>query len=415
MMPRLTRFAVALGLIAGLCAGASACGGSGQQANVTVIVPWATNGTEYNAFAHIADQFAASHHFQVTMDSTPDFAEQLETDAATGNLPDLVDLPSPGAVEQYERKPDGLKRLAINLGSYDQPWRSLAESSSGQVYAVPVKADIKSLIWYKKGTLPGTTWAALENISRSGTPWCLGLENETTSGWPGADWVADILLSRYGAGAYESWLDGAWTQGKAGDAWQAWGTLIRYGAGVPGNALTALETPFGSAIDTKGCELEHGALSATGLRSTAGYSYELFPSMSGQPAPILVSGDFMGLFTANPYARSLLEYLATATAQKAWVEQPGYAFSADSKVVPGDYPGGVERGIANLLRPENSRTLCFSAEDIMPPDLSTAFENAILQYVYDHNLLDGLLSSLQTTANGVQGAGESRVVKNACA
>jgi len=413
MKPRLTRCAVALGLAAALCAGATACGGASQEATVTVIVPW--TGTEYSAFYNVAHPFAQSHHFRLSIKSTPAFAQQLEADAATGDLPDLVDLPSPGAVEQYEGKADGLKPLSIGLGSYDQPWRSLAESPSGMVYAVPVKADVKSLIWYKKGVLAGATWAALEKISRSGTPWCLGLESGSTSGWPGADWVADILLSASGAGTYESWLAGAWKPGAVGGAWQAWGALIRYGAAVRGGALAALETPYNRAMAAGGCELEHGALSATGLTSMAGYSYVPFPPISSSPAPVLVSGDFMGLFTGNPYARSLLQYLASSRAQKLWVDQPGgHAFSADSAVRPADYPPGAERDIASLLKPETGGPRCFSAEDIMAPDLSAAFEQAILDYVDNLRSLGGLLAGLQKTAQGVQGPGELQVAKNAC-
>jgi alpha-glucoside transport system substrate-binding protein len=417
MRPRFTRVVVALAAAACLCATATACGvgggGVGQEPTVTIIVPW--TGAELNAFTFVVDQFASAHHFRPDIESTPAFAQQLDADAATGDLPDLVDLPSPGAVEQYERKADGLKPLSVSLSSYDQPWRGLAESSSGTVYAVPVKADVKSLIWYKSGVLPGPTWAALQNVSRRGTPWCLGLASGSASGWPGADWVADILLSGYGAGAYQSWLTGTWEGGRVGAAWRTWGSLMRDGAAVPGGVLAVLETSYNSAIAAQGCDLEHGALSASGLTSTAGYSYEPFPSISGGPAPVLVSGDFMGLFTSNPYARSLLAYLASYPAQKSWVNQPGaHAFSADGDVQPGDYPAGAERGIASLLKPATGRTLCFSAEDIMAPDLSTAFEQAILDYVSKPGSLPGLLSGLQKTADGVQGDGELQVAKKAC-
>lgn len=424
MRPRLTRLVVALTLAAGLCAGATACG-AGQEPTVTIVVPWADGGPEYGAFYNVVQPFAQSHHFQVKIISTPAFAQQLDVGEATDDLPDLVDLPSPGAVAQYENGFDGinLEPLSIGLRSYDQPWQSLAESA-GTVYAVPIKADVKSLIWYKTGALPGSDWAALKSASVSGTPWCLGLANGSASGWPGADWVADILLSTYGPAAYESWLEGAWMSGQVANAWQTWGMLIRDSAvvpAVPGGRLGALKTQFNDAIVGTGCELEHGALSATGLPSTVGYSYEQFPSISGRPAPVLVSGDFMGLFTNNPYARSLLQYLATYTAQKSWVNQSGgYAFSADNAVQPDDYPPGVERKIANLLQPGTGLTMCFSAEDTMTPDLSAAFEQAILEYVNDPDVtfLDGLLKGLQQTANGelkgTQRAGEQQVEEKAC-
>lgn len=411
MRARFIRSVVALALLAGLCA----CGSS-REATVTVIVPWVKTGAEYRAFSTVAHQYSKSRGFKLDIEYTPDFAQQLEADAATGNLPDLVDLPSPGAVAQYETPHDGieLRPLSADLRHYDQPWRGLAESS-GKVYAVPVKADIKSLIWYKSGALASDSWSALQAASSSGTPWCLGLADVSSSGWPGADWVADILLSEYGTMAYKNWLEGAWTSGTVMGAWKMWGDLIRDGRAVFGGPPMALETPFGDSTAAKGCELTHGALSAMFQRpqSLDGYTHEQFPSISVSPAPILVSGDFMGLFTDNQNARGLLEYLARDPAQESWVKRAGYAFSADTDVTPGYYPQ-MERSIASLLMPNPDRTFCFSAGDIMTTGLSAAFDQAILDYVYKPNSLVALLADLQKTAKGLKNASELQVARKAC-
>jgi len=417
MRAGITRFTLALALAAGLCA-AAGCGGAPQEPTVTILVPW--SGAQLTAFLNVVQPWENGHHVLVDAEYTSSYMQQINADLQAGEPPDLVDFSEPGAVEQYEGYHD-LKSLPIDLGSYDQPWRSLAESSDGTVYAVPVKADVKSLIWYKtsyvKGSPTSTTWTALERFTRTGTPWCLGLNNGgSDNGWPGADWVAEILLSADGAGTYRDWLTGTlgWESSQVMDAWQAWGRLIRYGAAVPGGAKAALGTPYASAITTKGCGLDLSALSATGLTSTAGYNYVPFPSISGMPAPVLVSGDFMTMFTDNPNARSLLQYLASGQAQERWVQQPGvHAFSADSEVLPSDYPRGPEQSIADLLQPTESATRCFSAEDIMVPDLTTAFENAILDYVHDPNSLKSLLDGLQMTAIGKKEA-KDQVAGNAC-
>jgi alpha-glucoside transport system substrate-binding protein len=221
-----------------------------------------------------------------------------------------VDLPSPAAVSQYKKSGQLRPLSGINLSSYDEPWRSLAESN-GTVYAIPVKADVKSLIWYNKDVLrsPPDTWGALQAISRHGGAWCLGLASGPASGWPGDDWVAEILLSMSGNNTkpYENWLGGQlpWTSFQVNDAWQKWGALMRSGAAVYGGPLYALKTNFGSpafgkAMSSHGCELERGALTATGLKPAANISFTLFPPISGAVFPLLVSGDFMGQFSSNP-------------------------------------------------------------------------------------------------------------------
>lgn len=74
---------------------------------------------------------------------------------------------------------------------------------------------------------------------------------------------------------------------------------------------------------------------AAGPRGTSGIEVRTaWTTISGQAPPILVSGDFMGLFTRNQDARNLLTYLASRRAQTLWVEQAGHAFSADQAVLP---------------------------------------------------------------------------------
>jgi hypothetical protein len=186
---------------------------------------------------------------------------------------------------------------------------------------------------------------------------------------------------------------------------------MRYGAAVPGGVSGALITAFKEAMTNRNrCTVEHGALIATGLSSTAGYSYVRFPSVSGAASPALVSGDFMGLFTDNPNARRLLGYLATKEAQALWVGQPrGDAFSADQAVRPTDYPPGVRRDIAGLLQPGAGTTLCFAAGDVMVPDVSAAFSQAVLEYVNKPSSLKDLLESLKRIQQGAQGVPSSPV------
>jgi alpha-glucoside transport system substrate-binding protein len=409
---------MALLLALGLGAACAACGGVAQSQAVTIMVPWSMGTGEYSAFAAVMNRFEDETGIQVRPQVTRAVAQQLDADLSAGNPPDLVDLPSPGAVEQYEAE-GHLQPLTVDLSAYDQPWRGLAKSATGTVYAVPVKADVKSLIWYNTSavTVPPASWKTLENLSGHGTPWCLGLASGSTSGWPGADWVADLLLSRHQAGDYTKWLAGqlSWQSPEVEDAWQTWGSLMRHGAAVDGGIKGALFTQFNNAargMAAGGCELEHGALSATGLTSTAGYGYVVLPSASGPAAPLMVSGDFMGLFTGNPAARKFLTYLASDEAQKLWVRQAGgHAFSADSAVTPAAYPPGVQRQMAGLLQPSARTALCFDAGDMMVPDMSTAFQQAALRYINDRRTLPGLLAGLQKTQRG---AGSSPGAKLAC-
>lgn len=415
------RLALAGGLAVALaaCGVAATAGGAGGE-TVTVLVPWDAGSSEYTAFTTVAGKFTSGTGIQVIPESTRALTQQLSADLAAGSPPDIADLPNPSAVDRYA---GSIKAMSgISLNSYDEPWRSLAESSTGtRVLAVPVKVDIKSLLWFdtRNVTSPPRNWAELTDVARSGTPWCLGLSSGPTSGWPGADWIADIMLSTVPVSDYQRWLNGtlSWESPQVSTAWQTWGMLLRYGSAVAGGAGGALADSFSTAITTGSCQLTHGALSAIDPPPSAtGYGYVPFPSESGAARPALVSGDFMAPFTSNPSASEFLRYLASPGAQRLWVRQSGgYAFSADSAVAAHPqtyYPPGVRRQLAALLRPGSGTDLCFTAADMMVPDVSAAFYQAVLDYV---NNPDSLLSSLAGLQETQKAAGNSPDWRDTCA
>jgi alpha-glucoside transport system substrate-binding protein len=406
---------VRLLLAIGLCAGCAACGSASPSASVTVLIPWDKNTDpgEYYAFKAVTDKFTQMTRIKVIPQSSRAESQQLDADLAAGDPPDVVDLSSPGAVDQYRGK--GLQPLQLSLQGFAEPWRSLAMLGTATVYSIPVKVDVQSLIWYPTTVVknPPASLADLHDIAQQGgTPWCLGLASGAASGWPGAKWIEDIFMAHYGPSAYEDWVSGrlSWDSGQVTTAWRTWGTLIRGGSAVSGGASGALATPFNQPMNRSHCTLKHGALIATGLTSTAGYSFRRFPSATGAPPPLIVSGDFMGLFTKNADAGKLLAYLATPQAQDIWVHQAyGDAFSASKKVSASDYPPGAQQAIASLLQPDIAK--CFAADDLMRPDMSGAFSQAVLDYVNNPRTLPTLLKGLQHTQKG---AGASPVPDYAC-
>ena len=170
MSSALTRATCCL-LALGLCVAGAGCAGTSQGGTVTVLVPWdqKLDPIEYNAFRTVVETFKQKNPgVQVTIESSREPTQQLDADLKLNDPPDLVDLPSPGAVYKYQQE-GKLEPLSIPLRSYDQPWADLAELGTGTVYAVPVKADVKGLLWYY-GSAPGSSsslnWGQLESLSR---------------------------------------------------------------------------------------------------------------------------------------------------------------------------------------------------------------------------------------------------------
>ncbi|MEU3512757.1 extracellular solute-binding protein [Streptomyces longwoodensis] len=376
-MRRLTAPLARCALALGLLLSPVACGAPAQS-KVTIMVPW--SGDEFDAFYAVVEAFERGHPgIDVEPQVTRALTQQLDAAVAADAKPDLAVLPSVGAIAKYQRE-GVLRRLSVDAGDYVQPFRGLGmrtRNGGSDVYAVPVKADVKSLVWYDAATTrrPPADWAGLRAGHYS---WCLGLESGPTSGWPGADWIADLLLARKGGvEAYTAWASGGeaarWDRGPVHDAWTAWGDLV---GGARENAST---TNFKAAARAMpACSLGHGALSAMSFDAArVRQGRYLYVSPAGRT--LQVSADFVGKFTANESADAFIAYLASTQAQRMWVNRPGFALSADRRVTPGHYADAVQGAIAGMLH-SPAYTLCFSAADAMDPDVSAAFYRAVLEY-----------------------------------
>jgi len=85
-------------------------------------------------------------------------------------------------------------------------------------YGAPLMASVKGFIWYSPakfaewGVEVPQTWDDLLAVTKTiqektGTaPWCAGFGSGEASGWPGTDWVEDLVLRQAGADVYDKWV-----------------------------------------------------------------------------------------------------------------------------------------------------------------------------------------------------------------
>ena len=78
--------------------------------------------------------------------------------------------------------------------------------------------NVKSLVFYNKAAWDAAGYQAPETPSTSstalteqikadgGTPWCMGIESDTATGWPATDWFEDLIMRYGGADGYNSWV-----------------------------------------------------------------------------------------------------------------------------------------------------------------------------------------------------------------
>ncbi|MFF5156545.1 ABC transporter substrate-binding protein [Streptomyces sp. NPDC000348] len=384
---------------------------------VTILGTWTAGQAEQ--FEKVLRGFGIPFRYQGTAAQR----EVLLSKVQSGEPPDIVIMPGLGELAEYAE--GGLLEPLDDLydpREYGAPWMP-SGSSSGHVYWVPVKADLKSIVWYREGRGPGTSPAPLER-------WCIGMGDDGASGWPGTDWIEDLVLQREGPDVYEKWALGTggvkwWRSGPVRSAWEAWAGLLRQDEAAAGRALLADHrgAPDGHGLlfdGPAGCALEHqGSFALSFYRTDARHarltdSAPLLPG-GGRVRAHEVTGDFAALFGDRPEARELIERLASREGQQKWADLAD-VFSANRRVKPRG--GAVEGGIARRLR-EGPR--CLDASDVMAPAVRDAFYEAVLLTIAraasgQDPGIPGLLQDVQRVqdAQSAPGAGGRAAPRTVC-
>jgi alpha-glucoside transport system substrate-binding protein len=438
------RGVLALMLVVAGCA-LCGCGGTSATGVITVLGSW--TGEEQAGFLAMVSGFERQYPgIQVQYNGTRDASAVLASDLKNGNPPDLAVLATPGELRQYAADGslvpiDQALSSAGLTGEYGPGWLKLMQaagpSGAAHSYAIIVKAALKSVIWYDPRKLPARdvalltssrlSWAQLTalagGLGAGGTaPWCMGLEDSSSSGWPGTDWIEDILLHQSGPQAYDSWVAGTlpWESAPVVKAWQAFGQIANTAGQVDGGTRAELLTNYGTAgqpmfNSPPGCYLDHEGSFITGFytqdhlgsgahpRPETDFSFVPFPALTaaGQGTEE-VAGDLLGMFHDTPAARKLIAYLTTPQAQEAWIKLPGSGAISVNKLVPlNDYPDPVSRDLAaNLVQ---ARDVRFDASDSMPQAMQNAFYSAVLEYLDSPGQLNAILHGLDQVRKAAYG------------
>jgi alpha-glucoside transport system substrate-binding protein len=407
--------AMVLGLAACSNSSTSSAGAGGS---VTVIGTWA--GDEQKAFLSMVAPWEQQTGNKVKYTGTRDINTVLTTGVASGVLPDLAGLPGPGQMAQYAQsgalKPlDAVLDLNTYQGETAPALTALGKGADGKTYGVFIKAAVKGLIWYNPAvhdysSAPPATWDDLKtqitaNKDGAQALWCLGLGSGAASGWPGTDWIEDIILRQAGADVYNSWWAGKtkWTDPAIKKAFQTYLDDVVANIADPTAAVDPTKD-FSLAGDPlfatpPGCVVFHQASFITGLGAFKGktaekdYNFFPFPDIDAANAGAVEgAGDLFGMFHDTDAAKSLMKYLVTAPAQDIWVKAGG-ALSANKNAT--SYPDNISKRSAQLLT--NAKIFVFDGSDLMPNAMNQAFWTAMLTVTKDPSKLDSVLSDLDKT------------------
>jgi alpha-glucoside transport system substrate-binding protein len=401
---------------------AVACGtGSTQSAGtVKVIAVW--SGAEQASFLAVVKPFEDQTGIKVQYEASRDEDAILTTRVSAGNPPDLAAAPSPAVLTKFAQ--DGKvvaldDKIDVNAlkSNYSQSWIDLG-MINGKLFQIYSWVSLKGLIWYnpknfqaKSYNVP-KSWDDLLNLqatikSVGTTPWCIALESGSASGWPGSDWVKEIVLSQSGPTVYDSWWQGKtkWTDPAIKNAWLTWGQILGPNdSNVSGGSKTILSQPFGNGGDglfksPPKCYMHNQASFITANfvsqdKAVAGTDFKFFPLPDVDPqfaGAHVGAGDAFSMLKDTTQARALIKYLTTPEAQAIWVKRGG-KLSPNKSFDPANYPDDITRQVATVMT--TAKIFDFDAGDLMPTVMFQAYWGAVLKFVADQSKLDSILQSL---------------------
>ena len=381
-------------------------------------------------FRHEFEQFTASTGIKVRLAGViPGYRDMLEQIAGE-NPPDLAMFGAPGQLAGLAREGQSMDlstyldvdRLEADQSPYlvslgtirdDGSW----PSSDGRMFGAFVSLNPKSMIWYPvpelrtAGYAVPQTWSELLALSDrlvadGSTPWCVGFLSGPASGYPGTDWIEDLVLTEAGPEVYDRWTfhEIPFDSPVIRRAFHGLGTIL-FTDGFVRRDARAAETYFGDAqlpmveSDPPGCWLYHfPTFAARQLPpGTVGTETAVFPFPAVNERyrhGMVGGGDMVAAFADRPEVREVVRYLLGAE-HGAYLAEIGN-MPANRRFDVGSLPRfwrGQAKRLQDSLAADAFR---FDASDLMPPEIGTdRFWDAMMTYARQGpKSLDRILADL---------------------
>ncbi|BFM25895.1 alpha-glucoside transport system substrate-binding protein [Microbacterium testaceum] len=417
--------------LAGCAEGDSSGGsGSGSGGDTTVRISGGITGTEADALNQSFEQFTKDTGIKVVYTGDKSFEGNIVTKVSGGDAPDIAIVPQPGLLKTLIGTGDVQKAsdtVSKNVDQYwGEDWKSYG-TQDGDFYAAPMLANLKGYVWYSPakfkewGVEVPKTFDELMTLTQTiqqktgAAPWCAGFASDAASGWPGTDWIEDMVLRQSGPDVYDQWVanEVKFTDPQIKEAFDAVGNILLNPSYVNagfGDVKSINSTAFADVaakVADGSCPMTHQAsfLSANFLtvKTAAGatptiapdgdvYAF-LLPGVKEGELAVEGGGEFVATFSDNEAVQKVAEFMSTPDFANARVKLGG-VISANKGADPSLASSEFLTEAMKTLQDPNT-TLRFDASDLMPATVgSGSFWKGMVSWI-DGTPTDQVLSDIQ--------------------
>lgn len=345
------------------------------------------------------EQFGEANNIEITFTGDADWEANINTQVEGGNPPSIGIFPQPGKLADFANDGSIVPLSDEVVAAVEENWSedyARYANVDGTQFGVPVKTDLKSLVWYKPVAFEEAGFevpetyddflALVEQMKEEGDgrkPLCVGIESGDATGWTFTDWTEEMVLRSAGPDVYDQWVthDIPFNDPQIVEAMQQvldlWSEENVFASGG-----TISATNFGDnaqALFDDQCYMHRqasffsgffppGTAFADGSEDAIDVFY--FPDIDGD-RPVLTAGTFAAAFDEEPATMAVLAFLATPEyanlRQDRQTEELDGGLSGFLSAVEGADPSVYQPLEQNFLEILNeSEVSRFDGSDLMP-------------------------------------------------
>lgn len=361
---------------------------------LTITCPW--TGAEEEIFKKVIGAFEKATGAAVKHSCSQSSEQQINIDIKAGSPTNISVLPQPGLGKEYAAQgklvPLGDKAADYVKRSFaaGQSWVDLGTYANKQgkkeFYGVFYNVNLKSLVWYvpenfkEKGYKVPKTMEELKDLTKKiaadgGKPWCIGLGSDAATGWPGTDWVEDMMLRTQKPEVYDGWVNNTvkFNDKRVIEALDEYGWFSKNDAYVDGGSkavatVSFKDSPKGLFGTPPKCYMHRQAsfipnFFPDGKQEEGDFFY--FPAFSGKKlgTPVLGGGTIMTITKDSKAARAWMDYIMSPQASEIWMAEGGFLTPLMTADINKYKTPSLKKQAEILLK---ASTFRFDGSDLMP-------------------------------------------------